>query len=165
MTGSYPWRLALALAAGVWLANRPAEAQSIGGTGVGPAGAVVPNAKLGIGNRVSRYDQSTIPDAAGKFSFSNVPQNPYQLSLTAAGFARYLQDIDIASRVPTQIAIKQAVEASTTSLTVEAVGELVENHPFSHTKVDKSLFDKLPPHCQSYSLSSLDTFRLKGLIP
>jgi Carboxypeptidase regulatory-like domain len=164
MTGSYPWRLALALAAVVWLANGLAEAQSIAGTVVGPATAVVPNAKVGIHNRVSRYDQSTIPDAAGKFSFPNVPQNPYQLSVTAAGFARYLQDIDIASSVPTEIPIKPAVEASTTSVTVEAVGELVEDHPFSHTDVDKSPFDKLPLDCQS-SLSSLVTFRLKGLIP
>jgi Carboxypeptidase regulatory-like domain len=106
MIRSYPCHLALALAAVLCLAHGLAQAQSIGGTVVDPTGAVVPNANVEIHNPVSRYDQSATTDAAGKFSFSNVPQNPYHLSVTAAGFATYIQDVDVRSNVPTEVAIR-----------------------------------------------------------
>ena len=57
---------------------------SISGTVLDPTGAVVPNATVEIHNPVSHFDRSTTTDSSGKFSFANVPFNPYHLSVTAA---------------------------------------------------------------------------------
>ena len=140
-----------------------AHAQSIGGTVVDPSGAVVPNATVEIHNPVSKYDRSTNTDAAGKFGFTNIPFNPYHLTVTAPGFAPLAQDVEVRSSVPLDVPIKLQVAGSSTSVNVEAGGDLVENDPISHTDVDKNLFDKLPLESQSSSLSSLVTLATAGV--
>ena len=42
---------------------------------------------------------------SGNFSFPNVPFNPYHLTVTAAGFASYAQDIEVRSSVPLDLKI------------------------------------------------------------
>ena len=44
-------------------------------------------------------------DAAGNFSFSNIPLNPYHLAVTAKGFGAYAQDIDVRSSVPLAVSV------------------------------------------------------------
>ena len=95
---------------------------SINGTVQDPTGAVVPNATVEIRNPVSGYDRSATTDTSGKFSFPNIPYNPYHLTATAAGFASHVQDVDVRSSVPVNIPITLKVSGSTTSVTVEAEG-------------------------------------------
>ena len=52
---------------------------------------------------------------------------------------------------------------SSTSVTVEAGGDLVENDPTGHTDVDRDLFNKVPLESQSSSLSSLVTLASPGV--
>jgi hypothetical protein len=156
------WRT-LAIAAVTLFLAAVAQAQSISGTVLDPTGAVVPNATVEIHNPVSRYDRSTTTDASGKFSFPNVPFNPYHMTVTAPGFARYTQDVEIRSSVPVDVQIKLQVAGSSTSVTVEVGADLVENEPISHTDVDRNLFDKLPLESQSSSLSSLVTLATAGV--
>ena len=65
------------------------EGQSVGnattlnGTVVDATGAIVLGATVKIHNPVSGYDRSTETDTSGQFSFSNVPFNPYHLTVTA----------------------------------------------------------------------------------
>jgi hypothetical protein len=139
------------------------QAQSIGGTVTDPTGAVVSNATVEIHNPVSKYDQATTTNASGKFSFTNVPFNPYHLTVTAAGFAAYAQDVEIRSSVPLDVPIKLQVAGSNTQVTVEAAGDLVENDSTFHTDVDKNLFDKLPLESQSSGLTSLVTLSTPGI--
>src|ERR1700752_366403 len=73
---------------------------SINGSVVDPTGAVVPNATVEIRNPVSGFDRSTTTDAAGKFAFTNVPFNPYHLTVRAEGFAAAVQDVEPRSSVP-----------------------------------------------------------------
>ncbi len=162
MFTSYQWRIA-AIAATLLLAVAATQAQSITGTVVDPTGAVVPNATVEIHNPVSRYDRSTTTDASGKFSFPNVPFNPYHLNVTAPGFAPYAQDVEVRSAVPIDTPIKLRVASDVTAVTVEAGGDLVENDPISHTDVDKNLFDRLPLASQSSSLSALVTQATAGV--
>ena len=137
---------------------------SINGTVLDPTGAVVPNATVEIRNPVSGLDRSTITDSTGKFTFTNVPFNPYHLTVTAEGFAAGVQDVEPRSAVPVTLAVKLKVLGSSTAVTVEAEGgDLIENDPTFHTDVDKNLFDKLPLESQSSSLSSLVTLATPGI--
>jgi hypothetical protein len=147
-----------------------ASAQSVGNSGsingsvVDPTGAVVSNAKVDIRNPVSGFDRTTTTDATGKFAFTNVPFNPYHLTVTATGFSSYAQDVEPRSSVPVSVAISLKVSGSTTQVSVEAEGgDLIENDSTFHTDVDRNLFDKLPLESQSSSVSSLVTLATPGI--
>jgi hypothetical protein len=136
---------------------------SISGTVLDPSGAVVPNATVEIHNPVSAFDRSTTTDSSGKFSFPNVPFNPYHMTVTAAGFAQNAQDVEVRSAVPVNVKVSLTVAGSSSSVTVEAGADLVENDPTGHTDVDRALFDKIPLESQSSSLSSLVTLASPGV--
>ncbi len=146
------------------LAQNVGNFGSVEGTVLDSTGAVVPHATVEIHNPVSGYDRSTSTDAAGKFSFTNVPFNPYHLTVVAMGFASFVEDVEPRSAVPVTLAITLQVAGSTTTVNVEAEGgDLVENDSTFHTDVDKSLFDKLPLESQSSSVSSLVTLSTPGI--
>jgi Carboxypeptidase regulatory-like domain len=137
---------------------------TITGTVVDPSGAVVASATVDLHNPVSGFSRSAVTDAVGKFVISNVPFNPYHLSITGKGFAPYAEDVDVRSSVPVNLSIALKVAGSAESVTVEANGEdLLENTPTFHTDVDRGLFDKLPLESQSSSLSSLVTLSSPGI--
>src|SRR4030088_2770992 len=169
MTTSFQWRLVAIAVISLFLTTNSSFAQSAGnsgsinGTVEDPTGAVVPNATVEIRNPVSGYERSTTTDAFGKFSFPNIPYNPYHLTATAAGFASHVQDVDVRSSVPVSVPINLKVEGSSVVVTVESGSDLVENDPTFHTDVDKNLFDKLPLESQSSSVSSLVTLATPGI--
>src|SRR5271166_3769524 len=136
---------------------------SLNGTVVDPSGAVVPNAKVEIHQLVSGFDRTTITDGKGNFSFSNVPFNPYHMTVTAAGFAPSAQDVEVRSIVAASVRVSLQVTGTSTSVTVEAGSDLVENDPTSHTDIDRDLFQKVPLQSQSSSLSSLVTLASPGV--
>jgi hypothetical protein len=136
---------------------------SIGGTVLDASGAVVPNASVEIHNAVSGYDRTITTDSKGNFSFPNVPFNPYHMTVTAAGFATHAQDVEVRSLVPANVQISLEVLGSSTTVSVEAAGDLVENDSTFHSDIDKNLFDKLPLESASSSLSSLVTLATPGI--
>jgi hypothetical protein len=167
MPTSYRWRFvaifAIYCVATIVSAQSVGNSGSINGTVVDPTGAVIPNATVEIRNPVSGFDRSTTTDNAGKFAFTNVPFNPYHLTVTASGFGSYVQDVEPRSSVPVTVPITLKVSTSTT-VTVEAEGgDLIENDPTFHTDVDKNLFDKLPLESASSSVSSLVTLATPGI--
>jgi len=137
---------------------------SLNGVVSDPTGAVVPGATVEIHNPVSQFDRSAITDSAGRFSFPNVPFNPYHLSVSLTGFAAYSQDVDVRSAVPLILKITLQIAGSAESVTVQGeAGDLLENDPTFHTDVDRSLFDKLPLESSSSELSSLVTLSSPGV--
>ena len=137
---------------------------AVNGTVVDPSGSVVVNAKVEIHNPVSQFDRTTNTDTAGKFSFANVPFNPYHLTVNAPGFAAYAQDIEVRSSVPINLSVALEVKVSSEVVTVESTAQdLLENEPTFHTDVDKELFDKLPLESESSSVSSLVTLASPGI--
>jgi hypothetical protein len=137
---------------------------SVIGTVVDPSGAVVSNATVDLSNPVSGFSRTAVTDNMGKFSFPNVPFNPYHVSVTGKGFSPYAQDVDVRSTVPVNLSITLKVGASAESVTVEANGaDLLENTSTFHSDVDRALFDKLPLESQSSSLSSLVTLSSPGI--
>src|SRR5271170_7577068 len=128
-----------------------------------PSGSVVANASVTIHNPVSGLERSTTTDASGNFTFANVPFNPYHLSVSATGFGAYAQDIDVRSSVPLSLKVGLTIAGSSSTVTVESGGDLLENEPTFHTDVDRALFDKLPLESASSSLSSLVTLSTPGV--
>ena len=161
--------LAAAIAIALVLSVGTAQAQSGGGSGslngtvLDPSGAVVAGATVEIRQAVSGFDRTTTTDGRGNFSFSNVPFNPYHMTVTAAGFAQTAQDVEVRSAVPASVKVSLQVTGSSTTVTVEAGEDLVENDPTFHTDVDKELFDRLPLESASSSVSSLVTLSTPGI--
>lgn len=137
---------------------------TISGTVTDPTGAVVPKATVEIHNLVSGYNRTVTTDTSGNFSFPNVPFNPYHVTVTAAGFNTYSQDVDLRSAVAENLKIPLSLAGAASMVTVEASGaDLVETEPTYHTDVDRDLFDKLPLESASSSVSSLVTLATPGV--
>src|SRR5579859_6167392 len=137
---------------------------SISGTVVDPSGALVPGAAVEIHNPVSQFERTTTTDASGSFNIQNIPFNPYHMTVTAAGFAPSVQDIDLRSPVPVTLKVPLQLSTAVQTVTVESSGaDLVENDPTFHTDIDRSLFEKLPLESASSSVSSLVTLSSPGI--
>jgi Carboxypeptidase regulatory-like domain len=142
-------------------------AQSNSGTIIGtvtdPTGAVVAGATLTINNPVSQYSRTAVTDKAGQYQFTNVPFNPYHMTISATGFASLAQDVELRSTVPLTVGIALKVGEASSTVTVEGGEDLVENDPTFHTDVDRDLFTKVPLESQSSTLSSLVTLSTPGV--
>ena len=139
-------------------------AAAIGGTVEDESGSVVVGAGVSIENPVTSYHRSATTDAQGRFSFTNVPYNPYHLTVNATGFATYTQDVAPRSSVPMNLTINLQVSASTTTVNVEAQGgDLVENDSTFHTDLDKSLLDTMTLESQTSQLSAAVTQGTPGV--
>ncbi|MGA7521601.1 MAG: TonB-dependent receptor [Acidobacteriaceae bacterium] len=149
-------------ALGPLFAQSIANSGRINGTVTDPSGAVIPGATVTIQNPVSQYLRTAITDSAGHFQFTNVPYNPYHMTIEAKGFNSFVRDVDVNSAVAVNLPVKLQVGAATT--TVKVSGEdLLENSPTFHTDVDRKLFQKIPLESQSSSLSSLVTLSSPGI--
>jgi hypothetical protein len=145
-------------------AHAQSNSASLSGAVLDSSGAVVPNATVEIHNPVSHFDRSGTTDGAGRFSFANVPFNPYHLTVAAKGFAAYAQDVEVRSTVPAEIKINLRVAGSSETVNVESeAGDLLENNPTFHSDIDRNLFDKLPLESTTSSLSSLVTLSTPGI--
>jgi len=137
---------------------------SLSGVVSDPTGAVVPSATVEIHNPVSQFDRSTTTDSAGRFSFPNIPFNPYHLSVTVTGFAPYVADVDVKSAVPLSLKITVQIAGTAESVTVQGeASDLLENDSTFHTDVDRSLIAKIPLESASSELSSLVTLASPGI--
>ncbi len=137
---------------------------SLSGVVADPTGAVVPGATVTIHNPVSQFSRSTTTDNAGRFNFTNVPFNPYHLSVSATGFAPYAQDVDVHSAVPLSLKVTVQIAGTAESVTVQGeANDLLENDSTFHTDIDRSLFAKLPLESSSSELSSLVTLSSPGI--
>jgi hypothetical protein len=141
------------------------NAGSIEGVVKDPSGAAVVGAVVEISYPVTGFHRQTTTASDGSFKFTNVPFNPYHLTVTAAGFEAYTQDVDVRSSVPTAVQISLKISAATTSITVQANGaDLIENEPSFHTDVDTTLTERLPLESQSSAVSSLVTLATPGVV-
>ena len=146
--------------------SAPAQSGNAGavrGTVTDPSGAVVPNATVHLTNSVSGFDQTTSTDATGQFSFPNVPFNPYRIDVSAKGFARLSQGVEIRSSVGVNVKLVLQIAGASQTVTVESSGDLIEDDPTFHVDVDRDLFNKVPLESASSTLSSLVTLTTPGV--
>ncbi len=130
-----------------------------------PTGAVVPGATVEIHNPVSQFDRSTTTDSAGRFSFTNIPLNPYHLSVKVTGFAAYSQDVDVHSAVPLNLKITLQIAGSAENVTVQAEAtDLLENDPTFHTRHGPAICSRrFQSESASSELSSMVTLASPGI--
>ena len=156
--------------AGLLFCVRPGWAQgansgTISGVVKDSTGGVVAGATVEISNVVSGFSRQEKTGTDGAFSFPNVPFNPYHMVVTAAGFANYVQDVELRSSVPVAIQIVLKIGSTATNVTVEANGgDLVEATSMAHTDIDRGLFNKVPLESESSSVSSLVTLTAPGIV-
>jgi hypothetical protein len=152
----------------LFLAALGARAQSgnagtVRGTVTDPSGAVIPDAAVRLTNPQSGLDRSTTTDAQGQFTFSNIPFNPYQVTVSANGFGLLTRNVEIRSAVGTSLKLALPIVGASSTVKVEAEGDLVEDDPTFHTDVDRDMFIKVPLESQSSTLSSLVTLTVPGV--
>ncbi len=151
----------LALAAGT--ASGQSTSGSLSGTVTDTTGAAIPGATVTITNPVSGYARTQTANSAGQFQFSNLPFNEYRVSVVEAGFQTAVKPVSVNSSVGVTLPVALAVAASSTTVTVEASGDITQNSPTFHTDIDRGAFTKLPLESQSSSLSSLVTLSSPGV--
>ena len=139
------------------------NASTIDGIVSDPSGAIVVGASVEIQNPVSGYSRTTVTDGSGNFSFSNVPFNPYHLTVTSQAFATYVQDVDVRSAVPVSLKIQLQLANVSSAVTVTAGADLIETDATDHTDVDQQLINKVPLESASSSVSSLVTQTSPGI--
>jgi hypothetical protein len=133
------------------VADRRVSAQGLGGAGTvrgtvkDPTGGVMQAVEVRITNPVSGLTRTTTTDAAGKYIFSNLPPNPYHISVDAQGFQPLQRDVDVRSAVPIDLDLSLQLAGATSS--VQVVGhteDLVERDPTAHTDIDQATIANLP---------------------
>ena len=154
--------IALAFAA-LAASAQSGNAGAVRGTVTDPSGAVIPNATVQLTNERSGLDRTATSDAAGQFSFSNVPFNPYRIDVTAKGFAHLSQSVEIRSSLGISVNLVLQVAGASQTVTVESGGDLIEDDPTFHVDVDRDLFNKVPLESASSTLSSLVTLTTPGV--
>lgn len=120
------------------------HAGTVEGTVTDSSGAVLPDAKVTLTNRVTNYLQNTTTDSTGVFRYNNVPPNTYHLDVSAPNFTTAEQDVEVRSAVPISLKISLSLAGTEQSITVESGGGLLENVPYAHNDVDISSLSKLP---------------------
>ncbi|HMF60161.1 MAG TPA: carboxypeptidase-like regulatory domain-containing protein, partial [Vicinamibacterales bacterium] len=145
-----PWRflqvLSMALHVTVTLCAigvAGARAQGLGGAGTvrgtvkDPTGGVMQAVEVRISNPVSGFARTTTTDAAGTFTFHNLPPNTYHVSVNAQGFNPFERDVEVRTGVPITFDIVLALAGATSNVEVVGHTDLTERDPTAHTDIDQ----------------------------
>lgn len=116
-------------------------------------GRPVAGATLLLSNPVSGYRQRVRSDAAGGFTFQNVPFNPYHLDTQAPGLQPAHLDVDVHSQLPLVVPVILRTEGAV--VVVEEKLRLVEDHPSTHLDIDKSAIERAPSAVRSRAMESI----------
>ena len=171
-----PWRflqvLSMALHVTVTLCAigvAGARAQGLGGAGTvrgtvkDPTGGVMQAVEVRISNPVSGFARTTTTDAAGTFTFHNLPPNTYHVSVNAQGFNPFERDVEVRTGVPITFDIVLALAGATSNVEVVGHTDLTERDPTAHTDIDQSLIAKLPIESAS-GLNQVITLASPGVV-
>ncbi|HWB85581.1 MAG TPA: TonB-dependent receptor [Bryobacteraceae bacterium] len=148
-----------------------APAQSLGSAGTingvvnDPSGAAVPDAAIELKNPITGYTRTATTGPTGTFQFLNVPFNQYHMSVTAAGFAAFDQDVTVHTAVPLPFTVQLSLSGQQAAITVEASGAgMLENVPYAHTDLDQSSYATMPALSPASGLSDAITMSSPGVV-
>src|SRR5579863_7367173 len=128
---------------------------TVSGTVLDPDKMVVPHAFIELKNPVTGFSQTVATDDTGGFRFNNVPDNMYEIRVTATGFAPKREPLEVRSSVP--ISMSFTLQMAELSQTLEVNGSLalIDTDPSAHTDANASTFMKLPVFDPASGLSSI----------
>jgi len=142
------------------LIGNPVFSQSINsgtvsGTVLDPDKMVVPHAAIELKNSVTGYSQTVETDVTGAFRFNNVPENMYEIRVSAAGFGVKREPVEVRSSVPISLSFTLQMAEASTSVDVGASLSLIDTDPSAHTDANSSAFMKLPAFDPASGLSGI----------
>jgi hypothetical protein len=161
----------VAVAICVLAVGSPAFAQGLGGAGTvqgtikDPTGGVMQAVQVRISNPVSGFSRTASTDAAGHYVFSNLPPNPYHITVDVQGFQTLERDVDVRSGVPITLDLTLALAGATAAVDVVGhAGDLLERDPTAHTDIDQTLIARLPLETSSSGLNQIVTMASPGVV-
>ncbi|HMK29479.1 MAG TPA: carboxypeptidase-like regulatory domain-containing protein, partial [Terriglobales bacterium] len=136
-------RLLLALSVGLLFAltvnfafGQAGETGSISGTVTDPSGAVVTGAKVEARNANTGALRSTVTNASGLYTFTNLLPGPYEVTVEASGFAKERATIQVSVGSRNEQDMKLQLAKAGTEVEVSAAAEAVQVNTSSQTLSD-----------------------------
>jgi hypothetical protein len=109
------------------ISARAQDTSSLTGTVTDSSGAVVPNAKITLGNNATRSELHITADGGGNYNITNLPSGSYNVHVEAQGFqATTLNDVRVDPNIGRRVDVTMKVGDTTTSITVEANANTVQ---------------------------------------
>src|SRR5467141_861098 len=89
---------------------------SLHGTVVDPGGAVTPQADITLANRDSGFNQTRKSNGEGEYSFQQIPPGKYTVTITAAGFAPQLRQVELLVNQVGRLDVSLTLQAASISV-------------------------------------------------
>ncbi|MEP6717290.1 MAG: TonB-dependent receptor, partial [Terriglobia bacterium] len=138
-------RLSLLLLAAISLVAQN-DRGTITGTVSDPGGGVIPNASVVAKNVETGASSQTVTTGTGNFTLSSLPAGPYEVSVEAPGFSKYVQTgilVQVAITARLDIVLKIGSTSETISVNAEATMLATESAEAS-TNVTGDRINSLP---------------------
>ncbi len=138
--------------------NAANSAGTVRGLVVGPDGQPMPGVPLILRNDITGFKAQAVTDANGRYTFFNVPFNPYELHVEVQGFATQHLAIDVrnASPIDKPVALKLESVSATVKVEAERPAAVLETDSSqSHVDIDKSFIEHAPAASPSRGMESL----------
>ena len=116
---------------------------------------MVAGARVQLQNAVTGYAQSVLSGSDGAFRFNNVPQDTYELTVSAEGFSPKKTAVSVRSSLPVNLDVTVEMAEELTTVEVSAAAPLLDTDPAAHTDADSATFSKLPSFDPAAGLSSI----------
>jgi hypothetical protein len=119
---------------------------TITGTVLDPAGAVVPNATIEAKNTATNETYNAGSTGTGNYTLASLPAGTYEISVTAAGFKKYLRPgvtVAVAETVRADATLEVGATSDTVTVNAESALLKTESAELSH-QVDYTEADTIP---------------------
>jgi Carboxypeptidase regulatory-like domain len=106
---------------------------SIAGRVTDPAGAVIPNAAVGLKSLDTGETQTTNTNGEGAYRFNLLKPGRYEISTSVAGFAKTVQATTVAVGQTTQVDVALEISKSAETIEVSGAAPLISTEPGAAT--------------------------------
>jgi hypothetical protein len=93
---------------------------SLHGTVVDPGGAATPQADITLTNRDSGFSQTRKSNGEGEYNFQQIPPGKYTVTITAAGFAPQIRQVELLVNQIGRLDVSLTVQSASASIEVNA---------------------------------------------
>jgi hypothetical protein len=101
----------------------------IGGRVLDPAGAVIPNAAVGLKSLDTGETQTTNTNAEGTYRFNLLKPGRYEISTSVVGFAKTIQSTTVAVGQTTEVDVTLEISKSAETIEVSGAAPLISTEP------------------------------------
>jgi hypothetical protein len=115
------------------------------GTVTDPSGATIAKANVTMTQTGTDVKRAAVTNASGQFTIPSLSPATYRLSVEAAGFKKYVQDVTLLADQDGSLQIPMQLGASAETVTVEATGTLINTvSPVLSQVIERSRVVELP---------------------